>query len=151
MAGSNSLAPLASQSGAPAAPGVALQEALREAAEKGLAESRAAYARTRDAADEAAAAYEASFAYAAKGVIDLNSKALDALRANFDAGIDFAKAAINSRTVGELAALHSDYARKQAEAFAAQAREFGDLAQKIAAETMAPIKRQIGGMFSLSA
>jgi len=151
MAGSNSLAPLASQPNAAAAPGAALQEALREAAEKGLAESRAAYARARDAADQAASAFEASLAHAAQGVIDLNSKALDALRANFDAGVDFAKAAINSRTVGELAALHGDYASKQAEAFATQAREFGDLAQKIAAETMAPIKRQIGGMFGLSA
>lgn len=148
MAGSNSLAPFESPANAPAA---ALQEALREAAEKGLAESRAAYARARDAADQVASAFETSLAQAAKGVIDLNSKALDALRANFDAGVDFAKAAINSKSVGEFAALHSDYASNQAEAFATQAREFADLAQKIAAQTLAPIKREIGGMFRVSA
>lgn len=155
MAGSNSLAPLEGvpmmDNEASSAPAAALQEALRQAAEMALFESRAAYARAKDAADQAAWALEASFASAAKGAIELNSKALDALRANFDAGVDFAKAAINSKSAGELVSLQSDHTRKQAEAFAIQAREFGELAQKIAAETAAPLKTQIARTFRLPA
>src|SRR5579872_2760330 len=129
----------------------ALQETLRQAVEKGLAESRAAYARVKEAADEATAALETSVANAANGVIAFNTKALDALRANFDAGIDFAKAAMNSRSVGELVSLNSDHASKQVEALAAQAKELGDLAQKIAVETAAPIKIQVAKTFRFSA
>jgi phasin len=132
-------------------PAVALQETLRQAVEKGLAESRAAYTRVKEAADEATSALEASVTNTSKGVIDFNTKALDALRANFDAGIDFAKAAINSKSVGELVALQGDHANKRAEAFAAQAKEFGDLAQKIAVDAVTPIQTQIAKTFRRSA
>lgn len=134
-----------------AEPTAALQEALREAVEKGLAESRAAYTRVKQAADEATSALEASVTNASKGVIDFNTKALDVLRDNFDAGIDFAKALVNSKTVGEFVALHSDHASKQVETLAAQTREFGELAQKIAADTVTPIQAQIAKTFRLSA
>ena len=135
----------------PAAPAAAFQETLRQAIEKGLADSRAAYARAKEAADEATSALETSVAKASQGVIDLNTKALDVLRANFDAGVDFAKAAINSKTVGELVTLHSDHASKQVEALAAQAKEFGDLARKVAADTATPIKTQVAKTFRFSA
>jgi len=128
-----------------------LQEMLRQAVEKGLAESRAAYNRAKDAADGATSAVEASVASAAQGVIDFNTKALDALRANFDAGIDFAKAAINSKTMGEIVALQSEHASRQVEAFAVRAKEFGELAQKIAADTASPIQAQLAKTFRLSA
>jgi phasin len=152
MVSSDNLAPLAPE-GAPAGLEMptALQETLRQAVEKGLAESRAAYARIKEAADEATFALESSVANASQGVIDFNTKALDVLRANFDAGVDFAKAAINSKSVGELVSLHSDHASKQVEALAAQAKEFGDLAQKIAVDTATPIKTQIAKTFKLSA
>jgi phasin len=129
----------------------ALHETLRQAVEKGLAESRAAYSRVKEAADEATSALEASVTNASQSVIDLNTKALDALRANFDAGIDFAKAAINSKTLGELVALQSDHASKQAEALAAQAKEFGELAQKMTVGAVTPIQTQIAKTFRFSA
>ena len=129
----------------------ALHETFRQAVEKGLAESRAAYNRVKEAADEATSVLEASVTKASQGVIDLNTKALDALRANFDAGIDFAKAAINSKTMGELVALQSDHASKQAEALAVQAKAFGELAQKITADAVTPIQTQIAKTFRFSA
>jgi len=156
MVSSENLAAFAPQSApagvaTPAASAAAFQETLRQAIEKGLADSRAAYARAKEAADEATSALEMSVAKASQGVIDLNTKALDVLRANFDAGVDFAKAAINSKTVGELATLHSNHASKQVEALAAQAKEFGDLAQKVAADTVTPIKTQVAKTFRFSA
>ena len=148
MAHSDNLAPFAPAGVEPAA---ALQETLRQAVEKGLADSRAAYTRAKEAADEATSAFETSVTNTSKGVIDLSTKTLDVLRANFDAGIDFAKAAINSKTVGELVALQSDHASKQVEALAVQAKEFGDLAQKIAVDAVTPIQTQIAKTFRLSA
>lgn len=132
-------------------PTAALQETLRQAVEKGLAESRAAYNRVKEAADEATSALETSVTNASQGVIDFNTKALDALRANFDAGIDFAKAAINSKTMGELVALQSDHASKQVETFAVQAKAFGELAQKVTTDAVAPIRTQIAKTFGFSA
>ncbi len=154
MASSDVAAPLALEgASAPAlrSPSALLQESLRQAVEKGLAETRAAYARIKEAADEASYALEASVANAAKGVIAFNTQALEALRVNFDAGVDFAKAAINSKSVSELVAVQSDHASKQVEILAAQAKAFGDLAQKIGAETVDPIKNQIARAFRLSA
>ena len=156
MDSSDNLAPFAPESApagvqTPAAPAAAFQETVRQAVEKGLADSRAAYARAKETADEATAALETSVANASKGLIDLNTKALDVLRANFDAGVDFAKAAINSTTIAELVALHSDHASKQVEALAAQAKEFGDLAQKITVDAVTPIKTQVAKTFRFSA
>jgi phasin len=127
------------------------QEMLRQTAEKGLADGRAAYSRVKATADETVAALEISVTTASQGVIDFNSKAIDALRANIDAGLDFAKAAINTKTVGELVSLHSDHATKRVEAFAAQAKEFGALAQKIATDAAEPLKSQVAKTFKLSA
>jgi phasin len=148
MADSDNLSSFAPAGGESTA---ALQETLRQAVEKGLAESRAAYNRVKEAADEATSALEASVTNASHGVIDFNTRALDALRANFDAGIDFAKAAINSKSLGELVSLQSDHASKQVEALAGQAKTFGELAQKIAADAVAPIQAQIAKTFRFSA
>lgn len=133
------------------APTAALQESFRQAVEKSLADSRAAYARLKETADEATFALETSVANASKGAIDLSTKALDVLRANFDAGIDFAKAALNSKSVGELVSVQSDHASKQVEAMARHAKEFGDLAHRIAVETGRPIEAHFAKTFRFSA
>jgi phasin len=129
----------------------AFQEMVRRTVEKSVAEGRAAYSRVQVAADEAASALETSVTNASKGVIDFNGKAIDAWRANIDAGLDFAKAAINIKTVGEFVSLQGEHASRQAEVFAAQAKAFGALAQKIAADTAEPIKTQVAKAFRLSA
>jgi phasin len=134
-----------------AAPVAAFHETARRTVEKGLAESRAAYSRAKLAADEAVGALETSVTTASKGAIDLNIKALDALRANIDAGFDLAKATLTVKTLGELVSLQSKHASKQAEIAVAQAREFGALAQKIAVDAAEPIKAQVAKAFKLSA
>jgi phasin len=135
---------------AAAAPIAAMQETLRKAVEKTVADSRAAYARAKATADEATGAVETSVTTASKGVIELNSKAIDALRANADANFDFLKAWINAKSLEEVFALQSELARKQAAAFGAQAKEFGVLAQKIAADSVEPIKAHVAKAFQLS-
>ncbi|HYC25530.1 MAG TPA: phasin family protein [Roseiarcus sp.] len=136
---------------AAAAPILAMREAFRQALEKSLAESRAAFERAKTAAGETAGAIESSASTASKGTLDFNIKALEALRANAEANFDFLKAVINAKSIGEAASLQTDHARAQAEALAAQARDFAALAQKVAAESAEPLKARLAKSFKLSA
>jgi phasin len=128
-----------------------MQENFRRAVEKGVADTRAAYAKARTAAEEATGALESSYSTAAKGAVAFNTKALEALRANAEANFDFVKAVINARSVSEFVTLQSEHASKQVEAINAQAKEIAALAQKVAAESIEPIKSQVAKTFSLSA
>src|SRR5271156_6164868 len=80
----------------PTAPQVAvpveeIRQSFRSALEKSVVESRAAFAKAKTAADEAASAFEGSFGAAKDGAHAINAKALEALRANADANFDFLK------------------------------------------------------------
>jgi phasin family protein len=134
-----------------AAPTAALQGTVLPALEKSVAEGRAAYFRGKAAADDAANALEATFATASKGVLDFNNKALDVLRANVDSTLDFAKRTINAKSVVELMSLHGDHARKQAETIVEQAKQFADLATKIAVEAAEQVRTQVAKAFKLPA
>ncbi len=133
------------------APVAQMQESVRKAVEKGIADTRTAYAKAKSAAEEATGALESSYSTAAKGVIEFNTKALDALRATAEANFDFAKAVINAKSVSELVSLQGEHASKQVETINAQAKEIAALAQKIAAELVEPIKSQVAKTFKLSA
>jgi len=128
-----------------------MQENVRKAVEKGVADTRAAYAKAKTAAEEATGALESSYSTATKGVAAFNTKALDALRANAEANFDFVKAVINAKSVSEFVTLQSEHASRQVEAINTQAKEITALAQKIAAESVEPIKSQVAKTFSLSA
>jgi phasin len=128
-----------------------LQEHVRKAVEKGVADTRVAYARVKTAAEEATEALESSYSTATKGVVAFNTKALDALRANAEANFDFVKAVINAKSVSEFITLQSEHASKQVEAINVQAKEIAALAQKIAVESVEPIKSQVARTFRLSA
>jgi phasin len=131
------------------APVAAIQENVRKAVEKSVADTRAAYAKAKSAAEEATGALESSYSTAAKGVVEFNTKTLEALRATAEANFDFVKAVINAKSVSEFVTLQSEHARKQVETISAQAKEIAALAQKIAAESVEPIKSQVAKTFKL--
>src|SRR5258708_24790581 len=60
-----------------AAPAAEIQQSFRTALEKGVVESRAAFAKAKSAADETANAFEVSFAAAKDGALAINAKALE--------------------------------------------------------------------------
>jgi phasin len=132
------------------APAIEMQENVREAVEKGATDTRAAYAKAKTAAEEAGSALEASYSTASKGVVEFNTKALEAFRAHAEANFDFAKSVINAKSVSELVALQSEHARKQTEAISAQIKEIAALAQKIATDSAEPIKNQVARTFKLA-
>lgn len=132
-------------------PAAEMRESVRTALEKGVTESRAAFARAKASADDAANAFELSFAAAKDGVIAINAKALEALRANTAANLDFIKASFAVKTVSDLVALQTEYTRKQTDALSAQFKDLGALAQKTFVATIEPVKLQVAKSFHLPA
>ena len=126
------------------------QRDFRGALEKGIAESRTAFAKLKSAADETATAFEASLAAAKDGAVAINAKAFEVLRANADANFDFMKAALATRSLPDFFALQSDFARKQIEAMSGQSKDFGALTQKAMAQTVEPIKGQVAKSFKIA-
>jgi phasin len=132
------------------APILELQGSVRKALEKGVVESRAAYVKVKVAAEEASGAVEASASTAAKGLVEFNAKALDALSANAAAYFDFLKAVTGVKSVSEFMTLQTELVRKQSEALTAQAKELAALSQKVAKESAEPIRTQVAKTFKLA-
>ena len=129
------------------APAAEIQQSFRSALEKGVVESRAAFAKAKTAADETANAFEVSFAAAKDGALAINAKAFEALRVNADANFDFLKAVFAVKSLPDLVTLQTEFARKQIETITGQTKDFGALAQKAMADAVEPIKEQVARSF----
>ena len=128
------------------APGAALalaedvQEQVRRLAEQNAEQTRLIYERLKTATESATGSLESSYAAASKGFGELNLKAIEAFRANADASFEYVKAMLAIKSVSEAVSLHGQHSRLQFEALSAQAKDLSSLAQKVAAETVEPIK-----------
>ena len=145
------LAPSASPQvfAAPAATLTELQDRLRAAAEKSLAETRSAYVKAKVAAEETADALETSYAAARAGIVAINAKALESLSANVEANFDFVKSAFGVGGLADYVALQGEFARARLDAAADQAKAIGELAQKTTLDSLEPIKAQVAKSFKL--
>jgi phasin len=132
---------------APAASVTEMQDKVRTMIEKGIVETRAAYSKVKSAADETSTALESSYATAKTGVVAINVKALEALRASADANFDFVKSIFGVKSVADYVALHSEFARKQIETMTGNTKELSELAKKVATESVEPIKAQVAKTF----
>jgi phasin len=133
-----------------AEPAAEMQETVRTALEKGVVESRAVFAKAKASADEAANAFEQSLAAAKDGVIAINARAFEALRANAEANLDFVKACFAVKSLSDLVALQSEFARKQVDTVAVQFKDLGALTQKAMVETIEPVKDQVAKTFRIA-
>jgi len=131
-------------------PVAGMQESVRAAVEKGVVESRAAFVKAKVSADDAANALEQSFTAAKDGVIAINAKAMEALRANTEANFEFVKASFAVKSLSDLVALQSEFTRKQVDAITGQAKDIGALTQKTIAEAIEPIKGQMAKSFKIA-
>jgi phasin len=135
---------------APAASPSEFPSVLRASVEKTIDQSRAAYAKAKVVADESAAALETSYAAARAGVVAINAKAFETLRANVEANFDFLKSSFAAASIADYVELQGEFARKQMDVAADQAKEIGALAQKVALDAVQPLKAQVAKAFSLS-
>jgi phasin len=134
----------------PAAPAAEIQESFRSALERGMTESRAAFAKAKTAADDTTSAFEVSFAAAQDGARAINAKAFEALRANADANFDFLKAMFAAKSLSDVITLQTEFASRQVETMTNQTKDLGALTQKAMADAVEPIKEQVAKSFRIA-
>ena len=116
-------------------------EQMRAFAEKGVSQARDNYAKFKDAAESHNSTIEAVFTCASKGMSAYSAKLMEFVKANTTANLDFAQELLAIKSPSEALELWSSHARKSFEAVSAQAKELAELTQKVAAETVEPIKQ----------
>ena len=131
-------------------PALEMQETVRNAIEKGVVELRAAFVKAKASAEDAANAFELSFAAAKDGVLAFNTKAFAAARANAEANLDFVKASLAAKSVSDFVTLQSEFTRKQTDAVVVQFQDLAELAKKTVVETLEPIKDQVTKTFKIA-
>lgn len=115
-------------------------EQMRAFAEKGVSQARDNYAKFKDAAETHNGTMEAVFTSASKGVSAYQAKVMEFIKSNTTSALDFAQELLGAKSPSEALELWSTHTRKQFETFTAQAKELGELSQKVAADTVEPIK-----------
>ncbi len=115
-------------------------EQMRAFAEKGVSQARDNYAKFKDAAESHNGTIEAVVTSASKGASAYSAKLMEFMKANTTSALDFAQELLAVKTPAEALELWTTQAKKQYETFTAQAKELSELGQKVAAETVEPIK-----------
>jgi phasin len=126
-------------------------EQMRAFAEKGVSQARDSYAKFKDVAESHNGTIEAVFSTASKGASEYSAKLMEIMKANTTATLDFAQELIGVKSPSEAMELWSSHARKQFEAFTANAKELVELTQKVATETAEPIKTSASKLFKPAA
>jgi phasin len=129
-------------------PKMEVPAAFRELADKGIAQARDTYEKTKVATEEATDLLRNTYASTAKGVADYNLKVIEIGRTNTNTAFDYARDLMGVKTFSEFAELSTAHARKQFEAMSAQTKELTQLAQKTTTEIMEPLKTGITKAFN---
>jgi phasin len=115
-------------------------EQMRAFAERGVSQARDNYAKFKDAAETHNGTMEAVFTSASKGASAYSAKLMEFMKANTSSALDFAQEFLGAKSPSEALELWTTHTRRQLETFTAQAKELGELTQKVASETVEPIK-----------
>jgi phasin len=126
-------------------------EQVRAFAEKGVSQAREGYAKLKDAAETHTSTVEAVIGSANSGALELSAKMLEIAKTNTDAGFDFAQSLIGVKSPSQALDLWTAFARSQVEAFTGQGKQLAELSQKIAADTVEPIKAGVNKLFQPAA
>jgi phasin len=122
-------------------------EQVRAFAEKGVSQARDNYARFKDVAETNNSTMEAVFSNASRGFSEYSAKMMEILKANTSASLDFAQELVAVKTPSEALELWTTHAKKQFETFSAWSKELTELSQKVATETVEPIKANANKLF----
>jgi phasin len=115
-------------------------EQMRAFAEKGVSQARDSYAKFKDAAETHNGTMEAVFTTASKGASEYSAKVVEFLKANTTSALDFAQELFSVKTPAEAMELWTSHTRKTFETYTSQAKQLAELGQKVATETVEPIK-----------
>ena len=117
-----------------------LSESFREFAEKGATQTKEAYAKMKEAAEDATKTVEATLESAQAGSVELGLKAIEALRTNAENSLSHMEALLGVKSVSELFELQTAFLRKQAEVAVEQAKTLQETSKKVAEKVTAPVK-----------
>jgi len=126
-------------------------EQMRAFAEKGVSQARDSYAKFKDVAESHNGTIEAVFSTANKGASEYSAKLMEIMKASTTANLDFAQELISVKSPSEALELWTSHAKKQFETFAGHSKELAELTQKIATETVEPIKANASKLFKPAA
>ena len=115
-------------------------QALRESAENGSTQAKAAFEKASTAAADASTLMKDSYARSLKGVQEYHAKAIEFAQANTKAAFDFAQELVGVKSPSEFFELSTNHSRKQFETLTEQGKELAMLAQKVTLATAEPIK-----------
>src|SRR5215471_1645381 len=124
---------------------------FREFAEKGIAQAKENYEKCKSAAEQATDVLEDTYSTASKGCASYGLKVIETTRANTDAAFDLMGELIGAKSYAEVVELTSAFMRKQFDAMIAQTKELSEHAQKVATDTVEPIKESISSTFNKAA
>src|SRR5450755_4464115 len=126
-------------------------EQMRAFAEKGVSQARDSYAKFKDVAETHNGTVQAVISTVSKGASDYSAKLMEIMKASTSANLDFAQELIGVKTPSEAMELWTSHAKKQFETFTAHTKELAELSQKIATETVEPIKANASKLFKPAA
>ena len=128
-------------------PKMEIPAAFREFAEKGVSQAKENYEKMKTAAEECTGLMEGTYATASKGASEYGAKVIEAARINTNAAFDFASELMNAKSFSDFVELSTAHSRKQFETLTAQSKELAALAQKVATETVEPVKESVSKVF----
>ena len=132
-------------------PKMEVPAAFREIAEKGVTQAKANYEKMKSAAEDATEMLEDTYATASKGCSGYGLKLIETARANSNAAFDLFGELLTAKSYAEVVELTTAYMRAQFDTMSAQAKELADHAQKVATDTVEPIKEGFTSAFSKAA
>jgi phasin len=132
-------------------PKVEVPEAYREFAEKSIGQIKDGYEKIKAAAEEANELLAESYATGSRGSCDYGLKVIDSARVNTNAAFDLLGELVTATSYSELAELCATYVREQFNTVTEQAQELANVAQKVATETVDPVKEGLANAFRKAA
>ena len=113
---------------------------FRAFAEKGVEQSKEAYAKRQTGAESAQKAIESTLETAKAAGSEFSLKSIAAARANTEAGFSHLEALIGAKSLSEIIELQTSFMRKSVETAVEQAKDFQAASTKAAEEVSRPFK-----------
>jgi len=113
---------------------------IRAFAEKGVEQSKEAYAKLKTGAEEAQKALETTLETVKSASTDLSLKSISAMRVNAEANFAHLEALVGAKSLSEVVELQTAFLRKRVELTVEQVKEFQAASTKVAEEVAKPIK-----------
>lgn len=113
---------------------------FRAFAEKGVEQSKEAYAKLKTGAETAQKALKSTFEQAKSAGSEFSLKSIAAARANAEAGFAHLEALVAAKSLSEVIELQTAFVRKAVETAVEQAKDFQAASTKVAEDVAKPLK-----------